>query len=88
MVTFSKIRDKNFYLKTNTKSEKASHMNCKYCGKPVKPYEDFILEGKYPTRGQMWKWAEASYYVAPENYGKIYHKNCFITAIKKEEAKP
>jgi len=63
-------------------------MNCKYCGKPVKPYEDFILIGKYPTRGQMWKWSEASYYVAPESYGKIYHKDCFIKSIKKEEAKP
>jgi len=63
-------------------------MNCKYCDKPIKPYEDFILVGKYPTRGQMWKWSEASYYVAPENYGKIYHKNCFISSIKKEEAKP
>jgi hypothetical protein len=63
-------------------------MNCEYCGKPVKPYEDFILDGKYPTRGQMWKWSEGSYYVAPENYGKIYHKNCFIRAIKNEKEKP
>jgi hypothetical protein len=63
-------------------------MNCEYCGKPVKEFEDFILVGKYPTRGQMWKWAEANYYVKPENYGKIYHKNCFIEALNKEKAKP
>ena len=63
-------------------------MNCEYCGKPVKEFEEFILVGKYPTRGQMWKWSEADHYVAPESYGKIYHKNCFITAMKKEEAKP
>jgi len=71
----------------NCKSIEGLNMNCKYCGKPVKSYEEFILVGKYPTRGQMWKWSEAGYYVAPENYGKIYHKNCFITAIAKEEAK-
>jgi len=62
-------------------------MRCEYCGKPVKEREDFILVGKYPTRSQMWKWSEANYYVNPENYGKIYHKNCFIAALNKEAVK-
>ncbi|MCW4007266.1 MAG: hypothetical protein NWF09_01045 [Candidatus Bathyarchaeota archaeon] len=62
-------------------------MPCECCGKPVKAYEDFILVGKYPTRGQMWKWSEGSYYVAPESYGKIYHKDCFIEALSKEKLK-
>ena len=60
-------------------------MSCEYCGKPLKPFEEFILIGKYPTRGQMWKWSEASYYVSPENYGKIYHKNCFLTMANKKK---
>ena len=62
-------------------------MNCEYCGKPVKTFEEFILVGKYPTRGQMWKWSEGNSYVAPENYGKIYHKNCFLALLNKEKAK-
>jgi hypothetical protein len=88
MVSFAELSTKTFILKRTATAMKVSSMNCEHCGKPVKPYQEFILVGKYPTRGQMWKWSEASYYVAPENYGKIYHKNCFITAIKKEEAKP
>jgi len=89
MVIFFELKTKTFILKPITnRREVCSSMNCEYCGKPVKEYEDFILVGKYPTRGQMWKWSEASYYVAPESYGKIYHKTCFITSIKKEEMKP
>jgi len=63
-------------------------MNCEHCNKPIKPYEDFILAGKYPTRGQMWKWSEASYYVPPESYGKVYHKICFIEAMNKKSPTP
>jgi hypothetical protein len=89
MIIFSKLKTKTFILKTITNGREVySTMNCEYCGKPVKEYEEFILVGKYPTRGQMWKWSEATYYVAPESYGKIYHKDCFITAVKKEETKP
>ena len=61
-------------------------MSCEYCGKPVKHFEDFILVGKYPTRGQMWNWSDARDYVKPENYGKIYHKKCFLAALNKETA--
>jgi hypothetical protein len=88
MVSFPELGTKTFIFKQPPTAEKVSSMNCEYCGKPVKEYEEFILVGTYPTRGQMWRWSEASYYVKPENYGKIYHKNCFITAMKKEEAKP
>jgi hypothetical protein len=88
MVSFPELGTKTFILKPTATAEKVSSMNCEYCGKPVKEYEDFILVGKYPTRGQMWKWSEATYYVAPENYGKIYHKNCFIATLNKEKAKP
>ena len=63
-------------------------MNCKHCGKPVKEFDDFILVGKYPTRGQMWKWSEAGYYVRPENYGTIYHKKCFVSELNKKNAQP
>jgi len=62
-------------------------MTCEYCGKPIKETEEFILVGTYPTRGQMWRWSEASYYVKPENYGKIYHKKCFTASMKEEKAK-
>ncbi|MCX8154159.1 MAG: hypothetical protein N3E52_06980 [Candidatus Bathyarchaeota archaeon] len=62
-------------------------MPCECCGKPVKAYEDFILIGKYPTRGQMWKWSEANQYITPENYGRVYHKDCFVAALKKDEIK-
>jgi hypothetical protein len=79
---------KTFILKTTTNGrEECSSMNCEYCGKPVKTFEEFILVGKYPTRGQMWKWSEGNSYVAPENYGKIYHKNCFLALLNKEKAK-
>jgi hypothetical protein len=88
MVTFPELGTKTFILNQPTTAEKALSMNCEYCGKPVKEFEDFILVGKYPTRGQMWKWSEASYYAKPENYGKIYHKNCFLAAVNKENAKP
>jgi alpha-L-arabinofuranosidase len=83
------IQSKTFILKTSTNGrEVCSSMKCAYCGKPVKTFEDFILVGKYPTRGQMWRWSEASSYVAPENYGKIYHKDCFMASLKKEKAEP
>jgi len=89
MVIFPELGTKTFILKpTSNSREVCSSMNCEYCGKPVKEFEDFILVGKYPTRGQMWKWAEANYYVKPENYGKIYHKSCFIAALNKGKAKP
>jgi hypothetical protein len=89
MVIFSELKTKTFILKPITNGrEVCSSMNCEYCGKPVKESEDFILVGKYPTRGQMWKWSEASYYVAPESYGKIYHKNCYIASLNKEKTKP
>ena len=89
MVVFSRFGTKTFILKhAINSSEVCSSMSCEYCGKPIKDHEDFVLVGKYPTRGQMWKWAEANYYVKPESYGKIYHKNCFIEALNKEKAKP
>jgi hypothetical protein len=82
------VTAKNFYLETNhQRKEVCSCMNCVYCGKPVKTFEEFILVGKYPTRGQMWKWSEGSSYIAPENYGKIYHKDCFIATLKQEKTK-
>jgi hypothetical protein len=82
------LETKTFILKPTTNSQEVyPSMNCEYCGKPVKEFQEFILVGKYPTRGQMWKWSEASYYVAPESYGKIYHKDCFFEALKKEKAK-
>jgi len=68
--------------------EVCSGMTCEYCGKPLKEFDAFILVGKYPTRGQMWKWSEADSYVKPENYGKIYHKACFSAMLNKEKAKP
>jgi hypothetical protein len=86
MDIFAELRTKTFILKpTINRREVCSSMNCEYCGKPVKEFDDFILVGKYPTRGQMWKWSEANSYVKPENYGKIYHKNCFIAALNKEK---
>jgi hypothetical protein len=89
MVIFPELGTKTFILKTTTNSrEVCSSMDCECCGKPVKAFDDFVLVGKYPARGQMWKWSEASYYVKPENYGKIYHKSCFMAALKKENAKP
>jgi hypothetical protein len=88
LVIFPELETKTFILKPTSTAEKVSSMNCEYCGKPIKEFEDFILVGKYPTRGQMWKWSEADHYVKPENYGKIYHKNCFIAALNKENAKP
>jgi len=78
---------KTFYPEPTTNSrEVCPSMSCEYCGKPVKHFEDFILVGKYPTRGQMWNWSEAKNYAKPENYGKIYHKKCFIAALNEETA--
>ena len=89
MVFFSEIEPKTFILKpTINGREVCSDMTCEYCGKPVKEYTDFILVGKYPTRGQMWKWSDGNSYIKPENYGKIYHKECFLAALKQENAKP
>jgi len=88
MVIFFEVKTKLLFGKIVSKSrEVCLGMNCEYCGKPVKEFQLFILVGKYPTRGQMWKWSEASYYVAPESYGKIYHKDCFLEALNKEKAK-
>jgi len=71
MVIFFELKTKTFILKPITNGrEVCSSMNCEYCGKPVKEYENFILVGKYPTRGQMWKWSEASYYVSPHSNEK------------------
>jgi hypothetical protein len=53
-------------------------MSCEYCGKPVKHLEDFILVGKYPTRGQIWNWSKAKNYAKPENYGKYITKNASL----------
>jgi hypothetical protein len=61
-------------------------LTCEYCGKPVKEFEEFILVGKYPARGQMWKWSD-NQYTTPENYGEVYHKNCFYEAQRKESVK-
>lgn len=57
---------------------------CEVCGKPLRDFEEFVLVGKYPTRGQMWKWSEGDQYAKPENYGKIYHKACFLALHKLE----
>jgi hypothetical protein len=61
-------------------------MVCESCRKPVKEFEEFVLVGKYPTRGQMWKWSNNEY-ARPENYGKIFHRNCFSEVQKKESLK-
>ena len=58
-------------------------MSCEYCGKKLKIHDEFILIGKYPTRGEMWKWSEAKNYLTPESYGKIYHKECYEKMQKK-----
>jgi hypothetical protein len=89
MVVFSSFGTKTFILKPDIKSRGVcSSMSCEYCGKPIKDHEEFVLVGEYPTRGQMWKWSEASYYVKPESYGKTYHKECFLAMLDKEKPKP
>lgn len=78
--------DKTFIAILNINSrEGTTNMICEYCGKPIKEFDDFILVGKYPTKGQMWKWSEANYYIKPENYGKVYHKRCFAIVFRKLE---
>ena len=85
---FSSFGTKTFILKPSINSRRCSCMSCEYCGKPIKDHEEFVLVGEYPTRGQMWKWSEASYYVKPENFGKVYHKDCYIASLNKEKGKP
>lgn len=78
--------DKTFIAILNINSREGKiNMICEYCGKPIKEFDDFILVGKYPTKGQMWKWSEANYYIKPENYGKVYHKRCFAIVFRKLE---
>ena len=88
MIVFHKSKTKIFIFKLTSICIGVRNMSCEYCGKSLKPFENFILVGKYPTRGQMWKWSEAKYYVKPENYGKVYHKECFLTKANEEKGKP
>lgn len=88
MAVFSSFGTKTFILKPAINSRRCSSLSCEYCGKPIKDHEEFVLVGQYPTRGQMWKWSEGSYYVKPENFGKVYHKDCFIASLNKDKAEP
>jgi len=53
---------------------------CGLCSKEIKKHDDFIVVGKYPS-GWM-KFAQGGIN-SPEDFGRIYHKDCFIDAIEK-----
>jgi hypothetical protein len=59
-------------------------MSCDYCGKKVAKGEEFVIVGKYPV---LWK-TIFSRGTAPEDFGKLYHKACFVESLKREGVKP
>ena len=61
-------------------------MVCAFCGKPINKGEEFVLFGRYPSFWNLftiWFWDMSSYF-SPEQFGKAYHKSCFIKMVNKE----
>jgi hypothetical protein len=63
--------------------------NCELCSKEIKKDDDFIVVGKYPSGWKKWEEnrfpSSSMFGSSPEDFGSIYHKDCFIDAIKKGE---
>lgn len=62
---------------------------CEICGKTIEENDEFVLVGKYPKAAVKWISTEYSgfpfrHYQAPESYGLIYHKSCFLESAKRE----
>jgi len=56
-------------------------LSCEYCGKPIGKGEDFVVVGKYPAE---WK-ALLSRGSLPEDFGRTYHRACYLKVLKKEK---
>lgn len=61
-------------------------MPCAFCNKFIKKGEEFVLVGKYPSYWNLfiiWFWDQTSFF-SPEQFGKVYHKSCFMKMLSKE----
>jgi hypothetical protein len=61
-------------------------MPCAFCKKYIEKGEEFVLFGKYPSYWNLftvWFWNQTSLF-SPEEFGEIYHKDCFMKMVRKE----
>jgi len=58
--------------------------DCSYCHKEIKKDDEFVLIGKYPSTSEKWS-SHPPFHAprAPENFGTVYHKSCFVEMIYK-----
>ena len=54
---------------------------CEFCGKKIQKKDEFVLEGKYPSGLKIWTTSVWNW-TPPEDYGRIYHRKCFIAKLK------
>jgi hypothetical protein len=59
---------------------------CKLCKKAIVEGEEFVVVGTYPKSGYIYYRSNMKNRVPPETWGQIYHKTCFLEAVKKEIA--
>ena len=57
---------------------------CEFCRKDIMKGDEFILEGKYPSGLKIWAKSVMNW-APPEDYGRIYHKKCFIVKYRQEK---
>jgi hypothetical protein len=61
-------------------------MSCKYCEKPIKKGDKFILVGIYPSYWgkEVSKWGLLKP-IGPDKFGEIYHEACY--SLQNQESK-
>jgi len=60
-------------------------MPCAFYGKFINKGEEFVLFGRYPSFWNLftiWFWNQSSFF-SPEQFGKVYHKSCFMKMVRK-----
>ena len=65
--------------------------SCQICGKAINENDEFILVGRYPESAIEWIGNRHSghpvrHFKAPETYGLLHHKSCFLESVRKENA--
>jgi len=67
------------------KNEGFSTVGCDFCGKKMTGGEEFVVVGKYPV---FWKSLFRARLTGvgalPEDFGEIYHKDCYLKLLKKK----
>jgi len=57
-------------------------VKCELCKKAINKDDEFVLEGKYPSRwASYWRAmgiASSMGSAGPGHYGKIFHKSCYL----------